>query len=174
MAHHTDFKLDKTDPKFVVGQKVIFINDYGVNWGEKTITEHEWDDIRGNIYQYEGTDTPWFKTSERNFFAIDDIDGITTSTLVNATRQPVIKEQEKPTMPLTKEQKKITGAITDDSRRLHTDYSGRGMFGATCWAIYCDDANDVICDVGLKGARTDSMGKGSVVYWPNVTGPLPK
>ena len=79
MAHHTDFKLPKTDPKFTVGQKVIFINDYGVNWGEKTITEHEWDDIRGNIYQYEGTDTPWYKTPERNFFNQDDksIDEIT-------------------------------------------------------------------------------------------------
>jgi hypothetical protein len=72
MAHHTDFKLPKTDPKFTIGQKVIFINDNGVNWGEKTITEHEWDDIRGNIYQYTGSDTPWYKTSERNLFDPSD------------------------------------------------------------------------------------------------------
>lgn len=91
MAHHTDFKLPKTDPKFTVGQKVIFINDYGVNWGEKTITEHEWDDIRGNIYQYEGTDTPWFKTSERNFLAIDDIEGIASKTVVNASHNLATK-----------------------------------------------------------------------------------
>lgn len=78
-------------------------------------------------------------------------------------------------MPLTKDQQKIKDASENgDNRRLHADYSGRGMFGATCWSIYCDDANDVICEVGLKGTKTDSMGKGSVVYWPNVTGPLPK
>lgn len=73
---------------------------------------------------------------------------------------------------LTKNQKLITGAITDDSRKLRTNYSGRGMFGATCWGIVCEDANDVICDVGLKGSKTDSMGCSVIVYWPSVSGPL--
>lgn len=71
--------LPKTDPKFLVGQKVIFINDYGVNWGERTITKHQWDDIRENIYQINNTDTPWFMLSERNLFDPDDknIDEVT-------------------------------------------------------------------------------------------------
>jgi hypothetical protein len=56
------------------------------------------------------------------------------------------------------------------SRSLRTDYSGRGMFGRTCWGIVCDDPNDVIVDVGLKGAHTDSMGTSTIVYWPNITG----
>lgn len=83
MAHHTDFKLPKTtDPKFKVGQRVVFVNDYGVNFGEKTVTEYEWDDIRGHIYLYEPTDTPWYKTNERNLFAVEDINGITEKTKV--------------------------------------------------------------------------------------------
>jgi hypothetical protein len=76
-------------------------------------------------------------------------------------------------MPLTKDQQKILAASRGgDNRRLHTDYSGRGMFGRTCWSVYCDDPNEVICEAGVKGALTDSMGRGSVVYWPKVTGPL--
>lgn len=76
-------------------------------------------------------------------------------------------------MALTVQQKKIKAASEGgDNRRLHADYSGRGMFGRTCWSIYCDDPEDVLAEVGLKGAKTDSMGRGSVVYWPSVTGPL--
>ena len=73
-------QLTKTDPKFLVGQKVIFINGYGVNWGEKVVTAHEWDEVRGNIYQFVTTDTPWFMTSERNLFDIDDDAGIADQT----------------------------------------------------------------------------------------------
>lgn len=82
-------KLVKTDPKFDVGQTVIFINDYGVNWGEKVITEHQWDDIRGNIYQYQGTDTPWFLTSERNFYNPEDTAAIKAATVCTPTHRNV-------------------------------------------------------------------------------------
>ena len=57
-------------PKFKVGQRVVFINDYGVNWGTKTITDHRHEEIRGHVYQYQDTDTPWFFTSERNFYSL--------------------------------------------------------------------------------------------------------
>lgn len=77
-------KAKKTKPKYSIGQKVVFINDYGVNWGVKTITGYEWGDVRGHTYQYEGTDTPWFHSSERNFYAIDDIKAIEEATKVEA------------------------------------------------------------------------------------------
>lgn len=73
----------QTRPKFEVGQVVVFINSYGVNWGEKTITGREWDDVRGNIYHYSNSDTPWFATSERNLYEIDDADEIAASTSVH-------------------------------------------------------------------------------------------
>ncbi len=54
------------------------------------------------------------------------------------------------------------------------DYSGRGMYGATCVAIVSDDpraAAALAYCAGLMGldwdqvpARTDSMGRGVVIY----------
>jgi hypothetical protein len=65
--------------------------------------------------------------------------------------------------------------------RLHSPqpYSGRGMYGRACWAIVtdlsereafadlaeeCEDAAEV--SALLRGARTDDMGRGIVIYWP--------
>jgi hypothetical protein len=67
-------------------------------------------------------------------------------------------------------------------------YSGRGMYGDTCLAVVTDD--DVLnlfadlIDNGcggkpnseesyyivkmLRDAKQDSMGKGTVIYWPNI------
>ena len=84
-------------------------------------------------------------------------------------------EYDRMTKPknMTPNQKKLWQAVQDgDSRSLRTDYSGRGMFGRTCWGIVCDDPNDIIVEVGLKGAKTDSMGTSTIVYWPNITGPI--
>ena len=69
-------KPTRTIPKFSVGQTVIYINSYGINWGEKTITEYEWDEVRGNVYRFEKTDAPWFMESERNFFNTTDTEAI--------------------------------------------------------------------------------------------------
>ena len=77
-------KPTKTTPKFAIGQKVIFINDYGVNWGEKVITAYEWDEVRGHTYQYEKMNPPWFFTNERHLFAIDDVEAIKKATVVRA------------------------------------------------------------------------------------------
>lgn len=65
-------------------------------------------------------------------------------------------------------QQKIIEASEVEGRRLRTDYSGRGMFGSTCYGITCNDPQDVIAEVGIKGARTDSMGRSTIVYWPSV------
>ena len=75
--------IPRTAPRFTVGQTVIFINDSGVNWGEKVITEWQWDDIRGNIYHYAHTDTPWFMTSERHLHAPSDVASIVEATRVH-------------------------------------------------------------------------------------------
>lgn len=67
------------------------------------------------------------------------------------------------------------------------EYSGRGMFGARCLAVTCDNPSGWIAEVFLylaenntpyseiiqvaeilKDSRTDSMGRASVVYWPNL------
>lgn len=51
------------------------------------------------------------------------------------------------------------------------DYSGRGMYGKTCPGIDTDTPTRVIEEagaLGLRGAVTDSMGKGTIVYWPHL------
>jgi len=55
-------------------------------------------------------------------------------------------------------------------------YSGRGMYGKSCVAVYVDDATDLL-KIGVTigetyadlRAATDSMGRGMVVYWPSQT-----
>jgi len=66
-------------------------------------------------------------------------------------------------------------------------YSGRGMFGRQCLSVTTEDGQDPIslladlvsdCDDTkeaarlLRGARTDSMGRETVIYWPGY--PLPQ
>lgn len=55
------------------------------------------------------------------------------------------------------------------------DYSGRGMYGKTCYGIESNDHRDTeIIEAcarhGLRGARVDSMGKGVIVYFPSIGG----
>lgn len=56
---------------------------------------------------------------------------------------------------------------------VRSDYSGRGMFGKRCYGIDCDSHVACIESAsrnGLKGASTDNMGKGWIVYWPSIEG----
>ena len=50
------------------------------------------------------------------------------------------------------------------------NYSGRGMYGSKCWGITTySNGVDVIEQaalLGLTGATMDSMGSGTIVYWP--------
>lgn len=66
------------------------------------------------------------------------------------------------------DREKIIEASQEDGRRLYTDYSGRGMFGQTCLGIVCDDPSDTIADAGVHGARQDSLGRSTIVYWPHI------
>jgi hypothetical protein len=50
-------------------------------------------------------------------------------------------------------------------------YSGRSMYGKQCWAIVGDDVASIIetaAQHGVTGAKWDSMGLNSVVYWPRI------
>ena len=63
------------------------------------------------------------------------------------------------------------GSFGDDEP-LRDDYSGRGMYGATCYGIVTDDPEGLIeraAELGLKGACTDNMGLDTIVYWRNIT-----
>lgn len=56
---------------------------------------------------------------------------------------------------------------------VRTDYSGRGMYGKTCYGItteYPDTCVEDAASLGLRGAQRDSMGKRYIVYWPNIKG----
>lgn len=51
-------------------------------------------------------------------------------------------------------------------------YSGRGMFGAECVGVVTDDPTGLIEEAGangLRGAKTDGMGKDYIVYWEAIT-----
>jgi len=86
---------------------------------------------------------------------------------LDATDQEQLELREDGRSPAAK----IEAAVEDDdSLSLRKDYSGRGMFGKTCYGIVCDNPGDVIAQVGLPGARQDSMGKSAIVYWPSVAG----
>lgn len=56
---------------------------------------------------------------------------------------------------------------------VRSSYSGRGMFGKTCYGIVCRAPITVIESAsakGLTGALTDDMGMQSIVYWPKIKG----
>jgi hypothetical protein len=56
--------------------------------------------------------------------------------------------------------------------RIYRGYSGRGMFGKSCVGIVCEDATECIesaAGLGIRGAKTDNMGKRMIVYWPSIS-----
>jgi hypothetical protein len=52
--------------KFKAGDRVIYTNDYGVNWGTKTIKELDTPDKWGHRYYITPTDAPWMYVREKN------------------------------------------------------------------------------------------------------------
>jgi len=63
-------------------------------------------------------------------------------------------------------------ALADElGGEVRLDYSGRGMFGARCMGIVCEDSEQVILNAlgrGLPRGKVDSMGKRAIVYWPGI------
>lgn len=55
-------------PKFNVGDRVTFVNDYGCRWADRTITEITPNTLGENPsgwrYYYSPTDAPWFAVRE--------------------------------------------------------------------------------------------------------------
>ena len=55
--------------------------------------------------------------------------------------------------------------------RVYEGYSGRMMFGMECIGIITDDPTSVIekaASRGIRGAKYDQLGKGWIVYWPDI------
>ena len=63
-------------------------------------------------------------------------------------------------------------ALADElGGEVRLDYSGRGMFGARCMGIVCEDSEQVILNAlgrGLPRGKVDSMGTRKIVYWPGI------
>lgn len=81
----------------------------------------------------------------------------------------------------TEEYDNIVETAEQHDVEVRSDYSGRGMYGATCLAFTCDDERQAIkvmiglarLDDGLAEEladcyRTDQLGLGIVVYFPGV------
>ena len=68
---------------------------------------------------------------------------------------------------------KIESVAKDAGWEVRRDYSGSGMFGKTCMAIVCRRpmmAVELVAELGVRGAKIDDMGLGSIVYWPAIGG----
>ncbi len=100
------------------------------------------------------------------------------------TRTEEIEIICEPREPMTAEKVKD---LLEDAGHETRRYSGRAMYGRQCLAVVTDaEAADVVvdamerCAMGgdaesvvelarfLHGSRTDSMGRGTVIYWPNI------
>lgn len=69
--------------------------------------------------------------------------------------------------------------MADQTDLGYHPYSGRGMFGRECPSVYAQSFQELSqliaeCDSVeqaawlLEYARTDSMGRGIVIYWPSI------
>lgn len=75
---------------------------------------------------------------------------------------------------ITQEQRDAIDELVDMfDARLYEHYSGRCMYGKTCYGIvFDDDVNTVINQaaiLGLTGHRSDNMGLSYIVYWPHIS-----
>lgn len=76
-------------------------------------------------------------------------------------------------MATHKEQHDLQHIADEVGGTVREDYSGRGMMGATCYGIECQDATktiEVSAGFGIRGAKIDNMGQGYIVYWPHIKG----
>ena len=55
-------------PKFKVGDEVVYVNDFGGNYGKKKISEVVSNTARGTTYKITPDDSPSFPISERFLF----------------------------------------------------------------------------------------------------------
>lgn len=62
--------------------------------------------------------------------------------------------------------KKIEGAGYEP-----VSYSGRGMYGERCVAVALEQHDDGDELSRIEGATRDSLGMGTILYWPDVPAP---
>ena len=71
----------------------------------------------------------------------------------------------------------LVGALEAAGIKPRTDYSGRGMFGATCVGVDCDGRREVAQSDVLEAVKnvpgglrfsSDQMGMGKILYWPRA------
>ena len=67
----------------------------------------------------------------------------------------------RPDYELSAAQKKFVAKAKRDGFEIDYTYSGRGMYGKQCPAVRCRHG-----EFGCKGASSDSMGLGIVIYMP--------
>jgi len=53
---------------------------------------------------------------------------------------------------------------------VYEGYSGRGMYGARCWGVVCDDSSikAQAKAVGLPPPHVDNLGLSFIHYWPSL------
>lgn len=91
-------------------------------------------------------------------------------------------------MKLSIEESETIEAIVDDlGGELRTDYSGRGMYDKGCLGIVveerpikfiieliealADESRDEIIHAMSRSASQDSMGRGTIIYFPDIEWP---
>ena len=63
-------------------------------------------------------------------------------------------------------------ATLEEEQLKPRSYSGRGMYGAHCVGAYIDG---YLGNYTLpQGWRSDNLGRGTIVYWPDVAWPEEK
>lgn len=68
----------------------------------------------------------------------------------------------------------IEAIARDVDGEVYRHYSGRAMYGSQCLGVVCPYASEAIeaaARRGITGARTDSMGRDYIVYWPALADP---
>mgnify|MGYP001612337914 FL=1 len=68
----------------------------------------------------------------------------------------------KPDYELSAQQKAFVRKAKRDGFEVDFNYSGRGMMGKQCPAVRCGHGQ-----FGFRGAASDQMGRGIVVYMPS-------
>lgn len=74
-------------------------------------------------------------------------------------------------MTETTTQADVIEQLSETYGTFRSDYSGRGMFGATCIGIVTRRPDALIEEAaaqGVRGAKRDSMGCDYIVYWPKI------
>ena len=66
---------------------------------------------------------------------------------------------------------KVLGEHQDEIKSVHTNYSGRGMYGKECFGIVVESYSaieDELDKYNVMGSK-DSMGRDTIIYWPGTT-----